>query len=260
MSVAYFDQSTQKPNDIINKEMLTVDFVSRNRESKLKPKNARMSMGFELGFMFCMKSENSIDPSIFKPFFVNLPVDPNIKTFHRFRRLSKFKITGDGIIKVPNGYFVQGCDYNPLLGEVKRQFESLDDDLVRLDTFQSLLCMFRDFCTLRPGADIGVHQIRTTCSAKSIGEVVPEGIHQDGVDFVCIYVVDRSNIEGAETYIYTNKQGDSSIFNKILDPGDLVMLNDRKFYHYTSAVQPASIGNGSRDVFILTHPSLMAEV
>jgi hypothetical protein len=162
-------------------------------------------------------------------------------------------------VKVPHGSFVQSSNYNKLVGDVKRNFEDLEDGLTRLDMFQSLLQTFGDFCLLRPGADIGVHQIRTTCSPDCIGEVVPEGIHQDGVDVVCIYVVDRHNIEGAETYIYTSKQGDEAVFNKVLKPGELVLLNDRKFYHYTSTTRPSTAGTGTRDVFVLTYPSLMSE-
>lgn len=218
-----------------------------------------VSTGFEFGFLFCMRTENAIDPEAFKPFFNDLPVDPNIKGHYRYRRLSRFRITKEGTMKLPHGYLFQSKDYNPLVGDIKREFEELSDDLVNLEMFRALLLVFRDFCALRPGAEIGVHQIRTTCSPESFGDPAPEGIHQDGTDFVCIYSINRNNIEGGETQLYTSKSGETSVFNKTLYPGELVLVNDRKFFHYTTSVRPASQGMGTRDVFVLTCPSLMMD-
>jgi hypothetical protein len=218
-----------------------------------------VSTGFEFGFLFCMRTENAIDPAVFKPFFNDLPVDPNIKGHYRYRRLSRFRITDDGVIKLPHGYLFQSRDYNPLVGDIKREFAELNDELVNLDMFNALLRVFRYFCALRPGAEIGVHQIRTTCSPESFGDPAPEGIHRDGTDFVCIYSIDRNNVEGAETHLYTSKSGESPVFHKTLYPGELVLVNDRKFFHYTTPVHPAGPGNGSRDVFVLTCPSLMVD-
>jgi hypothetical protein len=143
-----------------------------------------------------MRTENAIDPQAFKPFFENLPVDPNIKGHYRYRRLSRFRITEEGTTKLPHGYLFQTRGYNPLVGDIKREFAELDDELVNMEMFRALLLVFRNFCALRPGAEIGVHQIRTTCSAESFGDPAPEGIHRDGTDFVCIYSIDRNNIQG----------------------------------------------------------------
>jgi hypothetical protein len=104
-----------------------------------------------------------------------------------------------------------------------------------------------------------VHQIQTTCTSESFGDPAPEGIHQDGTNFVCIYSVARNNIESGETHLYTSKSGETSVFNKTLYPGELVLVNDRKFIHYTASVRPASQGLGTRDVFVLTCPSLMID-
>jgi hypothetical protein len=218
-----------------------------------------VSTGIQFGFLFCMRTENAIDPAAFKPFFNDLPVDPNIKGHYRYRRLSRFRITEDGVIKLPHGYLFQSKDYNPLVGDLKREFGELNDELVDLEMFKALLLAFRDLCALRAGAEIGVHQIRTTCTSESFGDPAPEGIHQDGADFICIYSVDRNNVEGAETHLYTSKSGETSVFNKTLYPGELVLVNDRKFFHYTTSVRPASQGQGTRDVFVLTCPSLMMD-
>ena len=84
-----------------------------------------ISTGFEFGFLFCMRTENAIDPVAFKPFFNDLPVDPNIKGHYRYRRLSRFRITEAGVMKLPHGYLFQSKEYNPVVGDIKREFEEL---------------------------------------------------------------------------------------------------------------------------------------
>jgi hypothetical protein len=217
-----------------------------------------VSTGFEFGFLLCMRTENAINPEVFKPFFDDLPVDPNIRGNYRLRRLSRFKVAERGLVPMPHGYLFQSREYNPLVGDIKREFEELKDELINLEMFSALLQVFRDFCALRPGAEIGVHQIRTTCSPDSFGNPAPEGIHRDGTDFVCIYSIDRDNVQGGKTHLYTRKN-ENPVFDKVLYPGELLLINDRKFFHYTTPVRPSGNGNGTRDVFVLTSPSLIMD-
>jgi hypothetical protein len=217
-----------------------------------------VSTGFDFGFLFCLRAENAIDPEAFKPFFRNLPVDPNIHGHYRYRRLSRFRITERGLEKMAHGYLFQSREYNPLVGDIKREFAELEEELIRFEMLTALALVFRDFCALRPGDDIGVHQIRTTCSPESSGNPAPEGIHRDGTRFVCIYAVDRDNVQGGKTHLYTRKN-ENPVFDKVLFPGELLLINDRKFFHFTTPVRPAGPGRGSRDVFVLTSPSLMLD-
>jgi hypothetical protein len=217
-----------------------------------------VSTGFEFGFLFCMRTQNAIDPEAFRPFFHDLPVDPNIEGHYRFRRLSRFGVSEDGLVKLPHGYLFQSKTYNPLVGGKKREFAELDAELVQFGMFTALLEVFRDFCALRPGADIGVHQIRTTCRPDSYGNPAPEGIHRDGADFVGIYSINRDNIQGGETHLYTT-QAEEPVFQKILYPGEFLLINDRKFFHYTTPVRPVRSDKGIRDVFVLTSPSLILD-
>ncbi|MDJ0735274.1 MAG: 2OG-Fe dioxygenase family protein [Nostocaceae cyanobacterium] len=216
------------------------------------------STELEYAFLFTLRKVNSINTEGFKPFFNNLPVDPYIKGKYRYRRLSRFTVSGNKIIKLPHGCFSQSKTYNPLMGDIKREFAELEDALVELDIFQHLVLAFSDSCKLHPEAEIGVHQIRITCSSNSFGNPAPEGIHQDGTDFIGIFSVDRNNIQGAATHLYTAKK-EKPVFNKILYPGELLLLNDREFFHFTTPIKPMDEGEGTRDVFVLTSPSLLSD-
>ncbi|MEH2149058.1 2OG-Fe dioxygenase family protein [Nostoc sp.] len=212
----------------------------------------------EYAFLFTLRKVNSISPEGFKPFFSNMPIDPYIKGNYRSRRLSRFTVSGNQLIKLPHGYLFQSKEYNPLVGDIKREFAELDDPLIELDIFRNLVIAFSDSCKLHPEAEIGVHQIRTICSADNLGNPAPEGIHQDGTDFIGIFSVDRDNIQGGETHLYTAKK-EKPVFSKVLNPGELLLVNDHDFFHFTTPIKPQIDAQGSRDVFVLTSPSLLSE-
>lgn len=216
------------------------------------------STELEYAFMFTFKKVSSINLEGIKQFFPELPVDPYIKDNYRFRRLSRFTVSGNKLIKLPHGYFYQSQQYNPLLGDVKREFAELDDALIELDDFKKLVLAFSDSCKLHPEAEIGVHQIRISCSPQNYGNPAPEGIHRDGTDFIGIFSVDRDNIEGGETHLYTARK-EKPVFSKVLNPGELLLVNDHEFLHFTTPIKPTSAQEGTRDVFVLTSPSLFSE-
>jgi len=217
-----------------------------------------ISTELEYAFLFTLRKVNSINPEGFKPFFNNMPIDPYIKGNYRSRRLSRFTVSGDQLIKLPHGYFSQSKEYNPLVGDVKREFAELDDALIELDIFRNLVLAFSDSCKLHPEGEIGVHQIRIICSPDNLGNPAPEGIHQDGTDFIGIFSVDRDNIQGGETHLYTAKK-EKPVFSKVLNPGELLLVNDHEFFHFANPIKPQTDAQGSWDVFVLTSPSLLSE-
>ncbi|MEH1904209.1 MAG: 2OG-Fe dioxygenase family protein [Nostoc sp.] len=212
----------------------------------------------EYAFLFTLRKVNSINLEGFKPFFSNMPIDPYIKGNYRSRRLSRFTVSGNELIKLPHGYFFQSKEHNRLVGDVKREFAELDDELIELDIFRNLVLAFSDSCKLHPEAEIGVHQIRIICSPDNSGNPAPEGIHQDGTDFIGIFSVDRNNIEGGETHLYTAKK-EKPVFSKVLNPGELLLVNDHDFFHFANPIKLQTNAQGSWDVFVLTSPSLLSE-
>ena len=207
---------------------------------------------------FALEKVDSIELENFKPFFRDMPIDPYIKGQYRSRRLSRFQVTDNDVIKLPHGYLFQSKQYNPLLGDVRREFADIDDRLIQLEEFKKLALEFTNYCKLGAGVEIGVHQIRTSCSPNNYGNPAPEGIHRDGCDFIGIFAVDRDNIEGGETHLYTAKK-EKPIFNKVLHPGELLLVNDREYFHFTTSVKPSIPQAGTRDVFVLTYPSLLED-
>jgi hypothetical protein len=193
-----------------------------------------------------------LDTGAFAPSFENLPVDPYIKGTFRRRRFSRFTGTPSHLHRLEHKYFVQSSKVNKLAGDIKRDFPELEDNLKDLPEFQRIVDAFVDFSKIDPMVtEMGVHQIRIVASKNEQGEPAPEGIHQDGFDFVGIFCINRADISGGETHLYREKEG-APIFDKVLQPGEFVMVNDRTLYHYASAVAPIGDQQGVRDVFVIT--------
>ena len=193
-----------------------------------------------------------LDTGSFSASFENLPVDPYIKGTFRRRRFSRFTGTPAHLHRLEHKFFVQSSKINKLAGDIKRDFPELDENLKDLPEFQRIVEAFVDFSKIDPMVtEMGVHQIRIVASRNEQGEPAPEGIHQDGFDFVGIFCIKREGISGGETHLYREKEG-APIFDKVLQPAEFVMVNDRTLFHYASAVAPTGDAEGVRDVFVIT--------
>ncbi len=206
---------------------------------------------------YVLEMLTAINVDEFKQSFAHLPEDPYLEGNYRFRRLSHFRIAGDRVMQLPHRRLFQSKQYNPLLGDVIREYEELDAPLVQLENFQRLIWEFFQFCQLcSTSNEIAVHQIRTTASSQKLGNPAPEGIHRDGVDVVGIFSVDRHGIGGGETHLYKTPTSDAPVFSKVLNPGEFLVFRDDQYFHYTSPVNAIAVEQGTRDVFVLTCPGL----
>jgi hypothetical protein len=203
-------------------------------------------------FDYKLQRLSSARTEVFSPFFANLPLDPYIEGTYRRRRFSRFQGEPENLVRLEHKYFEQSSSVNKLAGGVKREFPELEEGLVRLPEFQTLVSRFVDFSKIEPETtEIGIHQIRIVASPDQVGEPAPEGIHQDGFDFVGIFCISREHLRGAETHLYEHPS-QAPIFAKELHPGEFVLVNDRKLYHFTTGLIPVGAVEGTRDVFVMT--------
>jgi hypothetical protein len=205
---------------------------------------------------YALETLNAINLEKIETFFENLPVDPYLDGGYRFRRLSRFQILDHQLIQLPHRRLFQTKDYNPLMGNIEREFAEMEPGLIALGDFQKICLEFFEFCRLcTPFREIDVHQIRTVALPQVMGHPAPEGIHRDGVDLVGIFCITRKNLEGGLTSLYPTKEA-TPIFTKCLNPGELMVFNDKQFFHFTSNVNAIGAEPGIRDVFVLTCPGL----
>ena len=101
-----------------------------------------------------------------------------------------------------------------------------------------------------------IHQIRIVANELNQGMPTPEGIHQDGFDFVTVSCIDTANVSGGISFILDSRDHTKVAFEGTLLPGMLLIFSDRTFAHYTSNISPKLPGEAHRDVIVTTFQCL----
>ncbi len=170
----------------------------------------------------------------------------------RFRALSRFYIKRNKIIKLPNVSLKQPHSSNALFGELPRQFNDLDPDLISSFSFKSIFSvMLADFkLNDLSEYEFWVHQIRTKINNSDENSLItPEGIHRDDAEKVGIICVDRSSIKGALNRFYKEKKENTLFHECYLENGEYLVFDDNKMWHDVSQATALN-SNAYRDTLI----------
>ncbi|WP_378178315.1 2OG-Fe dioxygenase family protein [Aquimarina sp. SS2-1] len=146
----------------------------------------------------------------------------------------------------------------------KRVFKQATREAVENDLFFGLLKKMADLVKkLHPEVrkiQITSHFMRTISKEKIKGENAPEGVHEDGAQYIMsALVVNRQNIKGAESHIYEKTTSDTNelIYKKVLQPGEFIFQADtgeeftfgNDLWHYVTPIEPEDISKpGIRDI------------
>jgi hypothetical protein len=82
--------------------------------------------------------------------------------------------------------------------------------------------------------------------------------HHDGEEFTILYVLDRIG-EGAESYLYlpddvrlAGQSDTEPVLKQQLNPGQMLIFDDRLFLHWTTPLVPPPSGRAKRDTLVCT--------
>ena len=162
---------------------------------------------------------------------------------------------GDALSLVPHRAHWQSVDYNALHGGIERWFEPIQNQLIGNPVWQSLLLgLGRLLNGLKPVSTwfIEAHQFRID-TTDGIGRPTPEGAHRDGVDFVAVFLLDRSGIKGGETRIF-DASGSAGLRFTLAQPWSVLIMNDERMIHESTPIRPLA-DYGYRDTLVLTFRS-----
>ena len=120
---------------------------------------------------------------------------------YRKRRHAVFHATTDAINRKPPQPHYQSRDYNTLNGGIARWFEPMLPPVADGPAFQTILrhCtqLFDGLTTpSAPGWHVEAHQFRIEARPGQAGQPTPEGMHQDGVDWVLVLMIGRDTSSG----------------------------------------------------------------
>lgn len=173
----------------------------------------------------------------------------------RLRRYGRYywSPTTDLLGPLPNQPYFQLPDENTYAGGIRRQFAPLLPDTVHNPFLHALVRSTFAFLPLaddRHGKtwEVRIHQIRIMAAPDEPGVPAPEGIHQDGTDFLTLHLVRRQNVVGGESTIYDLERKPIAR-HTMRDPLDSWILEDPRIMHGVTPVYSADRRTvGTRDL------------
>jgi hypothetical protein len=96
-----------------------------------------------------------------------------------------------------------------------------------------------------------MHQFRIEANTSHPGYPTPEGIHRDGVSWVFVMLVNRQNVSGGVTKVYSHRVPLST--TTLEQPLDAIFLDDERVLHAVTPVYAQDPDlRAFRDIFVLT--------
>ena len=178
---------------------------------------------------------------------------------YRKRRHAAFLVTPGAdeaaVQRKPHQPHYQGRDYNALNGGIARWFDPMLPEVADGPAFRAILRLCaRQFAALTPAPawHVEAHQFRIEARPGQSGQPTPEGMHQDGVDWVLVLMIGRDNIASGATTIYGLAREPLGSFT-LEAPMDAALLDDHRVFHGVTAVAPLDPARPAhRDVLVLT--------
>ncbi len=162
----------------------------------------------------------------------------------RRRRFGLFYFSpGSGeLLLLPSDTYFQSLEINPYAGGIDRGFAPLRPHAVSNGFLHELIRLF--FRQLPIAGDrlshpwlVDVHKVRITATPGEQGEPTPEGPHHDGEEFGVIQMVQRRNVAGGISTVYTN-EGEPISSCTLREPMDTMILWDPHVQHGVSPIHP----------------------
>jgi hypothetical protein len=213
----------------------------------------------------CLAQIGTLDDwATFADSWNDLAVDTYLADYGRYRRRRHAVFTASNanaagarvIVLAEHQPHYQSLKYNPLQGDIERWFEPITPDVSSGSTLQTILrfcdCVFGDLAPQVREWRIEVHQFRIEARPDEPGQPTPEGVHRDGVDYVLVLMVRRTNIAQGTTTIHSL---DGTLLGSftLVAPFDAALVDDARVYHGVTPVEPLDAElPAHRDVLVVT--------
>jgi hypothetical protein len=103
-----------------------------------------------------------------------------------------------------------------------------------------------------PTWHVEVHQFRIEARQGEAGRPTPEGMHRDGVDYVLVLLINRSNIASGMTSVH-DLSGKTLGHFTLTHPFDAALVDDTRVMHGVTPVEPVDpAAPAFRDVLVVT--------
>ncbi len=232
--------------------------VTSHKQKLLDDLNKNNFLLLSRNELFQSLINNSSLPSYqkFKQSWNNLEVDPYLEKGKqlRLRRYSVLQWSNTIISKTSHEDHYQSKRHNHVYGGISRSFSPISNSELNGSVLNPIIqwniALFNT--SKKQSWRIQSHQFRILATENQAGKPTPEGIHQDGADYVFIMLIKRHNISGGRSNVYNKKK--SLIVSRILmEEGECILINDGKLLHGVSNIKlNQNASEGYRDVLVLT--------
>ena len=183
----------------------------------------------------------------------------------KFNQPSKYKFSGrtDNVEVASDDYYEHA--------KKGRKFNRVTPAMASEPAFNEIVHRFCNYVRMdprfarRPFLDVGVHVIRIK-SDESVpdmrGQVVPEGMHQDGFDYIALGCLGSVNVKKDwRTYVFAggpdgskpDVETEEPFFSHHLGPGSMIFLDDAKCWHDADDLHQADASKpGWMDFIVVT--------
>lgn len=248
----------------MNREGLFTDQASSKRSKYFSGKPTNSSL-VENGFRFIQSdftlaslknwhNDCLADLPFIKKSFEDLLPDFSMpsKFGNRKRRFGAFRLsqkTGEFCATEQHEY-IRKRSLNRLAASRRREISSLHENVRDALLIRALVSVLAaeidDPCR---EWSINVHQFRVD-ACESLSHVSPEGMHQDGHDYVAILALGRRNVIGGMNQI-ASKCGNLLFRQVMLNDFDCILVDDRKVFHGVTPILPKFLGEASLDTLVI---------
>jgi hypothetical protein len=174
---------------------------------------------------------------------------------YRKRRHAVFAVSADGVVRQPAQPHYQSRDYNTLNGGIERWFEPVPAATGAGPVMTTVLTFCRQLFGMLCFAGVWhveVHQFRIEARRGQEGRPTPEGMHRDGVDYVLVLLINRTNIASGVTSVHDLAGNTLGQFT-LTAPFDAALVDDARVMHGVTPVEPLDPAEpGHRDVLVVT--------
>lgn len=179
---------------------------------------------------------------------------------YRRRRFCALSAIGTAVSRKEHQPHYQSRDHNRLNGGVERWFMPVHEAITGNAFAQALVrycaVLFERASSTTSGTipwHVEMHQFRIEATQTEQGAPTPEGPHRDGVDWVCVMLINRTNVRSGVTQIF-DPAGRSLGEFTLTNPIDTVFLDDHRVFHGVTPIAPLDSENkANRDVLVLTY-------
>jgi hypothetical protein len=212
----------------------------------------------------CLQQDGALDDwPAFADSWNDLALDTYLIPHGRYRRRrhAVYVATGGpdevgGIVRDVHQPHFQSRDYNPLQGDIERWFEPIGSTIGEGASLGTVLRFcHRLFGGISPDVRawrVEVHQFRIEARSGEPGQPTPEGVHRDGVDYVLVLMIKRTNIAQGTTTIHARDGRLLGSFT-LADPFDAALVDDARVFHGVTAVEAIDATKPAhRDVLVVT--------